>query len=86
MSEMCGESRSTHRGRHPSKDEISYNQAINKHLRQIGEDFRGGVITEDQAISKVQALQAEIRAALASGRFERVNSPELAAHIARLQL
>ena len=86
MSGMCCESRSIHRGRHPYKDEISYNRAINGHLRQIGNDLADGVITDDQAIARVQALQSEIRAALASGEFGHVNSPELARHITTLQL
>ena len=42
MSEMCGESRSTHRGRHPK----AYENAIDRHLQQIGEDFSAGRISQ----------------------------------------
>ena len=82
MSEMCCESRSIHRGRHPK----AYEDAIDRHLQQIGEDFSADRISQQAAVARVQTLQAEITAALSAGRFERVNSLEVARHIARLQL
>jgi A nuclease family of the HNH/ENDO VII superfamily with conserved AHH len=82
MSQMCGETRPIHNGRHPQ----SYEQAVSQQLRGIESRLNAGTITRAEARSLVNELMSTIRTELTTGGYARINDSAVANFIRNLTL
>lgn len=82
MSQMCGETRPIHQGRHPN----SYEQAISDKLQGIESRLNAGSITQSEARSLVNELMSKVRTEISTGGHLRINDASLSHFIRNLRL